>query len=172
MQPPSELVAFCRSEHPRLVGLLGLYCGDRDVAEDIAQEVLVRVCREWGRVRKLDSPQAWAYRVGTNLAHSHFRRRGVERRALRRLAIRTEAEPSLSPGPESGDEIMGALAQLPHRQRTAILVRYYLDLSVRDAAEVMGCPEATVKTLTRRGLRALGEVVDVESEEVTVADVR
>jgi predicted RNA polymerase sigma factor len=42
--PDDALVAFCRHEHPRLVGTLSLYCGDADLAEELAQEVLCR-CR-------------------------------------------------------------------------------------------------------------------------------
>lgn len=172
MQPPPELVAFCRTEHPRLVGILGLYCGNADVAHELAQEALLRVCKEWGRVRKMDSPQAWTYRVGTNLAHSYFRRRAVERRALRRLATRGDVEPTAPPPVDPDDELARALARLPHRQRTAVLLRYYLDLSVRDAAEVMDCPESTVKTLTRRALRDLGSVAGVATQKGAVANVR
>src|SRR5688500_17429750 len=51
---------FCRREHQRLVGALGLYCGDFDLAEELAQEALARVWRDWATVQRKDSPAAWA----------------------------------------------------------------------------------------------------------------
>lgn len=158
---PPDLVAFCKTEHPRLVGMLALYCGSREVAEELTQDVLVRVCSQWSKVRRMSSPQAWAYRVGTNLAHSYFRRKAAERRAIHRLASQVPATPEsslLSCG--EGDDLVRALNRLSRRQRTALILRYFLDLSIRETAEILDCPDGTVKTLTRRGLRALSDAVE------------
>lgn len=46
-----ELAVFCRAEHQRLVGVLSLYCRDRHVAEELAQDTIVRIIRDWGRLR-------------------------------------------------------------------------------------------------------------------------
>jgi RNA polymerase sigma-70 factor (ECF subfamily) len=131
--------------------MLGLYCGDRDVAEDLAQEALVRLCRDWRRVRKLDAPEWWLHRVAINLAHSHYRRKTTERKALSLLAIRKPE------GFEKGADIetLELLTSLPYRQRVAVLLHYYLDLPVREVASVMEIPEGTAKTLIHRGTRAL-----------------
>ena len=48
---PEEFAAFCRAEQSRLIAALGLYCGDFDVAEEIAQETLARMWRDWDKVR-------------------------------------------------------------------------------------------------------------------------
>lgn len=85
-----ELTAMCEREHPRLVGMLGLYCGDAEVAEDLAQEALIRLCRDWRKVRKLDAPDRWLHRVAINLAHSHYRRKTTERRVLSILGNRPQ----------------------------------------------------------------------------------
>lgn len=86
-----DLVVFCRVQYLRLVGLLGLYCDDRGVGEELAQETLARVWRKWPRVHHLDHPEEWAERVGINLANSHFRRILAERRARRRrIVVRAE----------------------------------------------------------------------------------
>ncbi|MHB8467474.1 MAG: RNA polymerase sigma factor, partial [Acidimicrobiales bacterium] len=82
---PPDLVTFCREEWPRLVGALALYCGDRDTAEELAQEALVRVWRHWPNVREAASPRAWAHRVAINLANSWFRATLARRRAMSRL---------------------------------------------------------------------------------------
>lgn len=62
----TEQALFCRREHPRLVGAVTLYLGDRDVAEDIAQEALARACAAWGRVRRMRAPGAWVHRVAAS----------------------------------------------------------------------------------------------------------
>lgn len=81
---PDDLVVFCEQQHPRLVGALSLYCGDTLLAEEFAQDALRRACRDWPKVRQMVAPGAWVHRVGMNLAHSWFRRRSAERRALAR----------------------------------------------------------------------------------------
>lgn len=146
-----ELAAMCQHEHPRLVGMLGLYCGDRDVAEDLAQEALIRLCRDWRKVRKLDAPDRWLHRVAINLAHSHYRRKTIERRALSILGDR----PPRRDVKDADIETLELLTNLPHRQKAALLLHYYLDLPVREVAQVMEIPEGTVKTLIHRGTRTL-----------------
>lgn len=146
-----ELTLMCEQEYPRLVGMLGLYCGDRDVAEDLAQETLIKLCRDWRKVRKLEAPDRWLHRVAINLAHSHYRRKGIERRAMSVVAARkTQLQTDVS-----DLETVELLARLPHRQKAAVLLRYYLDLPVREIAQVMEIPEGTAKTLIHRGTRAL-----------------
>lgn len=144
-----ELEEMCRREHGPLVGMLGLYCGDRYVAEDLAQEALIRLCRDWRKVRKLDAPQHWLRRVAINLAHSHYRRKIVERRALSR------SHSSQSQDADSDLETLDLLNNLPHRQKTAVILHYYLDMTVPDVAQVMETPEGTVKTLIHRATQTL-----------------
>ena len=146
-----ELSAMCEREHPRLVGMLGLYCGDRDVAEDLAQEALIKLCRDWRKVRKLDAPDRWVHRVAINLAHSYFRRKGIERRAMSSLGRRTAIKSTTG----SDLETLELLTGLPHRQKAAFLLHYYLDLTVREVAQVMDIPEGTAKTLIHRASRTL-----------------
>lgn len=147
-----ELSAMCETEYPRLVGMLSLYCGDRDTAEDLAQEALIRLCRDWKRVRRYQAPQRWLHRVAINLAHSHYRRRTIERRVLGLIGRQSNAEML----PDTDVETLELLKTLPHRQKSALLLHYYLDLPVREVAQVMDVPEGTAKTLIHRGIRGLG----------------
>ena len=146
-----ELVAFCEQQHPRLVGLLGLYCGDRSIAEEMAQEALARACRDWNKVRAMASPEAWVYRVALNLVHSFFRRRAAELRMRRRL----EDQRPISHYEDPDIALLDAVNHLPHRQRAAVLLRYYLDLPVSVVSQVLDSPEGTVKTLTHKGVTKL-----------------
>ena len=153
MPAPPDLVAFCRSEHPRLVGVLGLYCGDRAVAEELAQETLTRVCRDWRRVREKDNPSAWVSRVAINLANSYFRRKLAERRARARLeSLRdSDSEPDLS----ESVSLREAIAKLSRRQRTVLILHYYLDLPFSDVADHMDIPLSTAKSLGVRAVERL-----------------
>src|SRR5688572_8126222 len=90
-QSDDEVTAFVIREFPRLVGALDLYVGDLGVAEELAQEALMRACARWRHVRTLQSPGGWTYRVGINLACSHLRRRQAEVRARRRVGPQVEA---------------------------------------------------------------------------------
>jgi RNA polymerase sigma factor (sigma-70 family) len=166
LEPTPELVGFCRREHPRLVGMLSLYCGDSDVAEELAQETIACICRDWNKVRRLDAPGAWVHRVAINLANSYYRRKSAERRAKQRLHARIEPMHH-DPDGASKVAVRKAVAELPRRQRTALVLRYYLDLSVRESAEMMGCPEGTVKTLTHKAIASLRRDADlVDLKEV------
>src|SRR5438067_1463084 len=94
---PADLVAFCEAEWSRLVGALSLYTGDADLAQELAQEAIAKVCQHWTRVRQMDAPVAWLHRVARNLAHSHFRRgvartRAERRRAADRVRVDEEAD--------------------------------------------------------------------------------
>lgn len=147
---PDELAAFFRAQHPRLVGFLALYCGDAQVAEEIAQDALVRLCRDWNKVRRMDHPEAWLQRVGINLTNSYFRRRSAERRAKARLG-----DSKRSWVDRSDTELLDALSSIPARQKAALLLRHYIGLSTREAAETLGCPEGTIKTLVHKAIKNL-----------------
>ena len=171
MNEPDEVGAFCRREWPRLVGSLSLFTGDGDLAEDLAQETLARVCRDWRKVSNLDSPGAWAHRVALNLARSHYRHRSVARRQSRRLGASNETN---DPDTATAIAVRNAVTQLPVRQRTALVLRYFADLSVAETADAMRCPQGTVKTLTREAilaLRRVGLITDAEIQQESMADV-
>jgi RNA polymerase sigma-70 factor (sigma-E family) len=162
VEDDGDLRAFCRRIHPRLVGALGLHCGDGRVAEELAQETLARVWERWSTVRSATSPDAWAFRVAFNLANSRFRRRAAEQRAYQRVGVPRDAVD----GPDAADSVAvrDAVVALPPRQRAVIVLRYFADLSVEDTASAMRCAPGTVKSLTSKaidGLRArLGNDVE------------
>lgn len=168
MTTESDFEQFCSRAQPRLVGTLVLYCGDRDVAEELAQEALARACLRWPRVHRMAAPDAWIYRVAINLANSYFRRRALERRIqLRRSRDITAARHVDHDGLLA---LRDAVAKLPQRPRAALVLRYYAELSVSEVANLTGWPEGTVKTLTRRAIAILRQNLGtVEVEEVQSA---
>lgn len=150
--PEPELVALTRELYPRLVGMLTLYLGDRHLAEDLAQETLIRLHEHWPKVRHHPSPTAWASRVAINLAKSWWRRREAERRANRRTSDQPDRHQ-----PDQADElaVVQAVGALPRRQRAVVVLRFYQGLSVCETAAAMSCPEGTVKSLTSQAVAAL-----------------
>ena len=161
----TALATLCRDEYPRLVGLLALYVGSRPLAEDLAQETLIRLHLHWPRVRTMASPHNWLCGVGLNLARSWWRRRYAEQRANRRFQAGRPTS-MLTAEPADVLAIRAAVAQLPPRQRAALVLRYYGGLSVAETAEQLGCATGTVKSLTHKAIAGLRSSLDVSLEEL------
>lgn len=149
----SDLESFCARTHPRIVGSLSLLCGDAHAAEELAQDAFARLCRDWWRVRKMDHPEAWLHKVAINLATSRWRRRSAERRAKQRLEGALVVEPPLDRAADLA--VRSAVAALPARQRTALVLRYYLDLTFAEIARLMDVKESTAKSLVAKALDRL-----------------
>lgn len=166
MTAPSDLLAFCERSYDDLVGALSLYCGDGELAQEFAQDALVRVCRDWERVRDMDNPGGFAYRVAINLVNSHFRRRRIERRVLRSHGGQQGARSHHDP--DAGDRVTvrRAVAELPERMRTALVLRFYADLSMAEIAEQMRIKEASVRATVHRAVAALGDELGINDLEV------
>jgi RNA polymerase sigma factor (sigma-70 family) len=138
-----------------------LLTGDRTLAEDLVQEAFVRLARRFTHLRDPQGFDAYLRRTVVNLAHSHFRRLKVERAFLKRQAgaRRFEAE---DPDIVTQHWFREALLSLPPRQRIAIVLRFYEDLSERQAAEVMRCRPGTVKALVHQAKEVLRRQVSDE----------
>ena len=152
--PDRDLDSFCRDQHARVLGMLSLYCADRDLAEELTQEALARLCIHWVRLPSTEDAERWLTRVAFNLAKSSFRSKATRRRVLDRHGH------ALAPGPISGDAasaiaVRSAVAALPERERRALILRYFADLPVAEVASRMSCPEGTVKTLTFQAIGRL-----------------
>lgn len=157
--------ALCGRLQPAVFGALALYCGNTDLAEELTQETLLRVWKHWQSVSEMDRPDRWALRVAFNLAKSRWRHRRIERAVGAAVARRqtTDADPT--------DVIVvrAAVSRLPPRQRAAVVVRFFNDLPVADAAVVLGCAPGTVKALTHQAVAnlrvMLGEDIGIVAEE-------
>lgn len=152
---------FCRQLWPRLAKSMAYLTGDAGAGEDIAQEALTRAWARWGKVSRLDAPEAWTYRVAVNLARSRHRRKDAERRALIRLGARDEA--AEAPIAEAL-ALREAVAILPERSRAALVLRYFADLPVADVAEILDCAPGTVKSLTSQAIERLRTTITFDDE--------
>ena len=129
--------------------------GDRQEAEDVAQEACARACLRWSR---LDDPAAWVARVSANLSLDRWRRLQT---AAKHRAERVDLT---LPEDARRIDLHRALETLPGRQRQVIVLRYLADLTEDQTAAVLGCAVGTVKSHASRGLAALRTALG-ESEE-------
>jgi RNA polymerase sigma-70 factor (sigma-E family) len=166
-QREDRLAELYRAESARVVNLAYLLTGQRQLAEDLAQDAFVRVA---GRLREVSPDAFGAYLRQTvvNLVRSHYRHARVQRRYADRIAA--DAERRREAGEASSEafdadargELWTALRALPSRQREAIVCRFYLDMSEDQTADTLGVPVGTVKSATSRGLAALRASLEEE----------
>ena len=139
------------AHYRQLVRLAVLLLADRAVAEELVQDAFVQLHQRWGRLRDPHKALGYLRTSVVNAARSAQRRRGV--------ADRYTA--SLPPPPDMPSAEYGALGALGRtevlaaRQREALVLRYYLDLSESEIADVMGISRGAVKSHAARGIAAL-----------------
>jgi RNA polymerase sigma-70 factor (sigma-E family) len=155
-----RLAELFRQHGDGAVRLAYLLTGDRSLAEDLVQDAFVKLAGRLVHLRDPGAFEAYLRRTVVNLANSFYRRKRLERAYLKREegSART-AEVQIDPG--ARDELWGAMRRLSERQRAAIVLRYYEDLSEQQVAEILKCRPGTVKSLVSRGLATLrGEITD------------
>jgi RNA polymerase sigma factor (sigma-70 family) len=149
-----------------------MVCGSRATAEDAVEEALARAWERSERGERIESLRAWVFKVATNLVKSGLRRLAAERRAkalLEGAGGRHRAD-GLSSTDRSDQlvDLRRALAKLPSRQREATVLRYYLDMDVREIAQALGVNEGTAKTTLFRARQALAQALGQhDAEEAT-----
>lgn len=141
------------------VRLAFLLTGDRPQAEDLAQEAFVRCVGRFRHLRRPDAFAAYLRRTIVNLHTSGLRRRRLERDWLSREGPAATRRVTSQPDVGARLDLWEALRRLPARQRAALVLRYYEDLSERETSEVLGCSVAAVKSLVARGGETLRELV-------------
>lgn len=144
-----DLAKLYDVEYVGMVRLARLVTGSQELAEEAVHDAFVTVFQRWTTI---DRPGAYLRRVVVNNCRTVQRRRRTERLKTETLA-RQETETLQLP--EELDETWKALGVLSQRQRTALVLRYYEDLTVDGIAQVMGERPGSVKSLLHRGLARL-----------------
>ncbi|MEA2580049.1 MAG: hypothetical protein QOE83_941 [Actinomycetota bacterium] len=152
---PTEpsLEQILEAELPSLVRFCILLSGDRSSGEELAQEAVAQslLRLESGQVR---NGPAYLRRAAVNTWTNAIRRRRLET-SLRHLQVTNQEVEELEF--ESRDSVWRALSHVPPRQRAALVLRFYEDLSVSDIAEVLQCSDGTVKSNIHRGMKRLAK---------------
>lgn len=146
---------------PGALRLAYFLTGDREVARDLVQDAFVRVAGRFRYLRQPDGFDAYLRRTIVNLHTSRLRRLRLERSSLAREAA-LPVPPTAEEGQEVRDEMWHEILGLPPRQRAAIVLRYYEDLSERQAADVLRC---SVGALNQLVVRATANLRDRLGEE-------
>ena len=146
-----EFTEFAHASWASLYRTAYLMLGDAAEAEDLVQTALAKTYAAWPKVRDVKAAPGFARTVLVNTASSWFRKRSW------RNERPTEALPDVVEERDPSDRpaVMDALAALPPRQRAVIVLRYYEDLSVAQAASALDISEGTVKSQTSDALARL-----------------
>lgn len=140
---------FFAANYDSVARTLTVVTGDRELAEDAAQEAFTRALRRWRSVRAMARPSGWVYVVAMN----HIRDR--HRRARRSAPVELEGSADPIGGVATRLSLRDAIATLPPRQREAVVLRFLADLSVADVADAMGCAVGTAKATLHHAMAAL-----------------
>lgn len=146
-----EFADFVSEQSRPLLRLAMVLSNGHQDAEDLCQDTLLRAYRNWPKVLAADNPDAYVRRI---LVNEHVRR--VSRRVPEPAVVADR------PADERGyleveclAASVGLLSGLPARQQAVLALRYLEDRSYPEIAAVLRCRESTVRSLVRRGLRAL-----------------
>jgi RNA polymerase sigma factor (sigma-70 family) len=157
-EPNLNFEDFFESEYPRLVGLLYLLTGRLGEAEDLAQEALARAYERWERVRVMESPGGYVYRIAVNLHRRRLRRFTAS--AWRLVGVTTNSD-EISRA-ESRSDILRALRSLPRGQREAVVLVVWMGLDAAEAGTVLGIRGASVRSRLHRARAALRKELAVQ----------
>jgi RNA polymerase sigma-70 factor (sigma-E family) len=138
-----------------------LLCRDWHSADDLVQVAVTRLFAHWSRARRMDNLDAYVRKI---LFHAFIsqQRSAWDRRIV--LADTPPEGPVAGVDRESVLDVRDALQAVPPRQRATLVLRYYCDLDVEQAALALGCSPGTVKSQTAKGLAALKRVLEPAME--------
>jgi RNA polymerase sigma-70 factor (sigma-E family) len=158
-----DAVTALYTEHYRsLVRLSAMLLRDQMQAEEVVQDAFVAMHSAWRRIRDEDKALAYLRQSVVNRSRSVLRRRVV---ADKHAPTPGPDMPSAEHGALArleGDRMLACLRRLPDRQREALVLRYYGDLSEADIAAAMKVSKGAVKSHTHRGMQALRAMLDAE----------
>ena len=146
------------AEYAPVLRTLFLICHDTHLAQDVTQEAFVELLRHWDKVSRYERPGAWVRRVAIRKLMKTMRRE------VRRRELEVSLEPPATLEPADVD-VLRAVRALPLRQRTAVVLHYFEDLSLHDVAEVLDCSPSTAGVHLHRARARLGGLLQEVSRD-------
>jgi RNA polymerase sigma-70 factor (sigma-E family) len=156
------ITAMYHAEYRSLVRMSAVLLGDVGTAEEVVQDAFVAMHAAWRRLRDADKALHYLRRSVVNRSRSVLRHRIVVDKHL------PPREPDMPSAEQSAitqierSAVVAALRALPERQREALVLRYYMDLSEEEVAAAMRISRGAVKSHTARGKAALRSVLETE----------
>jgi RNA polymerase sigma-70 factor (sigma-E family) len=150
------VVEMYQSHFRSIARLAYLLCGDTHQADDLAHDAFVRLYERWDDVREADKRLAYLRSCVVNLAHSAHRRKATAARHqgaphVLALAANGASAEEAAIGRAQRPEVLAALAELSTKQRTAVVLRYWLRMTETEIADAMNCSIGSVRTHIARG---------------------
>ncbi len=137
---------FYEKQYEKMLRLAYLMLGKVELSEDVAQESFLKMHKRW---HLIENPDAYIKRVVINACNSHFRKSFREKTALNRMkSIDLESEPTSL-------DFMHSLNKLNKKQKAAVILKYYFDLSEKEVATVLKLKQGTASSLIHRGVESL-----------------
>jgi RNA polymerase sigma-70 factor (sigma-E family) len=153
----AAVTALYREHATGLIRLAYITSGSRSVAEDVVQEAFCGLYRRWAQLSDTDKALAYVRSSVLNGCRSAWRRAQRRPRVVH-LPPAASAEAAALTA-EDQREVVAALQRLPDRQREALVLRFYLDLTDTQIADAMRISPGTVRSTIHRGIAALGIVL-------------
>lgn len=157
---PASFEAFFEAEHGRLLRALYLVTGNAQEAEELMQDAFVAVWERWERVSGMETPAGYLYRTAMNRFRSRLRRAS---RVARRAIGSMERGDAFTAADER-DALARALARLPERQRSAIVLMEVLGYGSAEAGRILGVKDVTVRSLASQARTALRTYLEEHDE--------
>jgi RNA polymerase sigma-70 factor (sigma-E family) len=155
----SALCELYDVRYQSLVRLAVVVVHDVETAEEVVQDAFLGLYDAWSRLHETDKARAYLRQSVLNRSMSVLRHRAVEDKYAAALASEESTEQAIIILVERS-ALVAALRRLPTRQREAVVLRFYVDLSEADVAKTMGISRGTVKSHVARGVSTLRETLD------------
>ncbi len=161
---PDGFREFVAARSGTLLRTAWMLTGDAQAAEDLLQTALARVWPKWSKVTD-GNPYGYVLKTMVRTNASWRARRWNSERPTADTALTSQPDPAEQDQADERLRLQAALTGLPTRQRQAIVLRYFNDLSVETVAELMGTSPGTVKSQCSKGLDKLRSILGTEELE-------
>ena len=165
----AALTELYTAHYRSLVRLASMLVRDTGTAEEVVQDAFVALYCTWSGLRDSANARSYLHHTVVNRSRSVLRRRAVADKHVAALAAQdiSDDQPALALMERSA--MAGALRLLPVRQREALVLRFYADLSEADVAKAMGITRGAVKSHTARAMTTLRRLLDDAGSGVSIA---
>ncbi|MFC9540323.1 sigma-70 family RNA polymerase sigma factor [Lysinibacillus sp. NPDC056959] len=152
-------IELLQEEKLKLYKMAYIYMKNENDALDVVQETITRAYANIHTVKEEQYFATWLMRILINTALEMLRK---NEKIVPLLEQQPEHEQSLTNDEKL--DLLQAIEQLEEKYKTVILLRYYRDLQIKEIADLLGCPEGTVKTNVHRGIQQLKKILNKEGE--------